>query len=126
MSTKKKTWPADCLWPEPIDPKHGGIQYDEDMVGPETDDKIGELLEIKEYYDGLAAEGILNEDYSLNVDSEEWEEEEFLPEQGEEYWDEGFDFDAWLEDLSFHMNELEIAGCRSGYDLASGRTTGGM
>lgn len=119
MSTKKKTWPAECLWPEPIDPKHGGIQYDEDMVGPETDDELDVLLEIKEYYDALAAEGILNEDYSLNVDSEKWEEEEFLPEQGEEYWDEGFDFDAWQEDLSFHMNELKIVDCRPGSDLAN-------
>lgn len=115
-------WPENCVWPKPL--KAGEGDYTEwDMIeGDRTDEACEELLEIKEYYDGLVEEGILNEDYSLNEEYEPEDEEEaevydpfeFFPEKGEDYWDNGFDFEGWEEELINHYNLLKLpqeGGC---------------
>lgn len=122
VSTKKKPWPENCPWPEPT---AYGYDYDEGTVGGIYDDKTQGLLEIKEYFDSLVYSGRLNEDYTLNEDYvspfqeyEDSDEDEeatedddatFTPAKGEDYWDDGFDIEAWREDLSEHVNLLRIA-----------------
>lgn len=118
VSTKKKPWPENCPWPEPT---AYGYDYDEDTTWGIYDDETQKLLEIKEYFDSLVDSGRLNEDYSLNEgyvnpfqeyeDSDEDVEADatFTPEKGEDYWDDGFDIEAWREDLSEHVNLLRIA-----------------
>lgn len=115
-ATKKKPWLENCPWPEPTD---YSFDYDEDTVPNAYDEETEKLLEIKEYYDALAKSGRLNDDYTLNEeyvdlvqkDDEDGEEEveDFTPEKGEDYWDGGFDIEAWQEDLSAHVNLLQIA-----------------
>ena len=119
-TAKKKPWPENCPWPEPT---AYGYDYDEGTVGGIYDDKTQGLLEIKEYFDSLVYSGRLNEDYTLNEDyvspfqeyedSDDDEEEDddatFTPAKGEDYWDDGFDIEAWREDLSEHVNLLRIA-----------------
>lgn len=119
-----KAWPQDCIWPEPLEPGQG-ILWEEDWVDPtEVDEDVNDLLEIKEYYDQLREEGILDEDYSLNYDYESEDEDEdfdisdWEPEKGEDYWiEDRFDEDYWLEELSNAMNLLKIM------DLRPGKTT---
>lgn len=118
VSTKKKPWPENCPWPEPT---AYGYDYDEGTVGGIYDDKTQGLLEIKEYFDSLVYSGRLNEDYTLNEDYvspfQEYEDSDddeeadatFTPAKGEDYWDDGFDIEAWREDLSEHVNLLRIA-----------------
>ena len=118
VSTQKKPWPENCPWPEPT---AYGYDYDEGTVGGIYDDETQELLEIKEYFDSLVYSGRLNEDYTLNEDYvspfQEYEDSDddeeadatFTPEKGEDYWDDGFDIEAWREDLSEHVNLLRIA-----------------
>ena len=81
------------------------------------DDALEELLEIRDYMDELVEEGRLLEDYTLNPDYEEedidpeaedYDEEEFVPEKGGDYWDDGFDLDGWTEDFVSHINLLKL------------------
>jgi len=110
------SWPENCIWPRPLTAGEGDF-IDWDLIkGSRIDEACEELLEIREYYDGLVEEGILNEDYSLNEDYEPENEEEaveydpyeFEPEKGEEYWDNGFDADGWEEELIKHYNLLKL------------------
>lgn len=126
---RRKAWPADCLWPEPVwDGTHGGMQWSADDVDIMTlDEEAEELLEIREYMDSLVEEGRLNEDYSLNEDyfsdnndisdndegaeeddPEEEEDRQFEPEIGIDYWEEGFDLESWEYALEDHMNCIKI------------------
>ena len=118
MSTTKKKWPETLPWPEPF---RNGEGEDWNCDGADLynpDEEVERLLDIKAYYDSLVEEGRLNDDYSLNEDYEDWfddevqeddEEDEFVPEIGEEYWDEDrFLLDYLEEDLSEHMNLLKI------------------
>ena len=120
--SKRKEWPVDCAWPEPI-PEGRGPFWEEDEIDLFTaDEETEELLDIKEYFDSLVESGRLNEDYSLNDEYDSFEEdnegsdnledgdgcEEFVPEKGEDYWDDGFDVALWEQDLSDHMNLLKI------------------
>ena len=132
-NAKRKKWPADCVWPEPI-PEGMGPSWEEDEIDLFTaDEETEELLDIKEYFDSLVESGRLNEDYSLNEDYDSFEEddecgddledgderEEFVPEKGEDYWDDGFDVALWEEDLSDHMNLLKIGVTLHGPDPIS-------
>ena len=120
---KRKPWPKDCVWPEPL--RDGaGMAWETDFVPDTLDETARDLMEIKDYFDSLVEEGRLNEDYTLNADYEEfeddeedddaddgWENVEFTPEMGEDYWDEKeqcFEYDIWLDDLSRHLNLLKI------------------
>ena len=126
---RRKAWPADCLWPEPVwDGTYGGMQWSADDVDVMTLDKEAEeLLEIREYMDSLVEEGRLNEDYSLNEDyfsdnndisdndegaeeddPEEEEDRQFEPEIGIDYWEEGFDLESWEYALEDHMKCIKI------------------
>ena len=126
---RRKAWPADCLWPEPVwDGTDGGMQWSADDVDIMTlDEEAEELLEIREYMDSLVEEGRLNEDYSLNEDyfsdnndisdndegaeeddPEEEEDGQFEPEIGIDYWGEGFDLESWEYALEDHMNCIKI------------------
>lgn len=117
MSAKKKSWPQECVWPEPTE---YGYWEPEDAEGLELDEFGEDLLEIKEYMDELVSEGRLNPDYTLNEEYEDFDnedeqdepddddEEEFVPEKGEEYWDDGFIIEAWEEDIIEHLNRLKI------------------
>ena len=126
---RRKAWPADCLWPEPVwDGTHGGMQWSaEDADILTLDDEAQELLEIRDYMDSLVEEGRLNEDYSLNEDfisdednisnndedddnddSEMEEDGQFEPEKGIDYWEEGFDLESWEYDFEDHMNLIKI------------------
>ncbi len=109
MSARKnrKPWPENCLWPEPTE---WSFEYDEDSLPGELDQDAQDLLDVKEYYDELRERGILEDDYSLNEDAD------YSPDRGEtgiemlaaDYWDDGFDYDLWQEDLSNHLNLLKI------------------
>ena len=112
---KRKPWPKDCVWPEPL--KLGeGMQWEADMVPDSLDEQGQELMDIKDYYDSLVESGRLHEDYTLNpgydADGDNGEEgEDFTPELGEEYWneeDQCFDLEFWEEELSDHLNLLKI------------------
>ena len=113
---RRKAWPADCLWPEPVwDGRDGGMRWSADDADIMTlDEDAQDLLEIREYMDSLVEEGRLNEDYSLNEDfisdyndisdndeddeegdSDEEEDGQFEPEIGIDYWEEGFDLESW-------------------------------
>ena len=108
----RKPWPKDCLWPEPNWDGEGSF-WDLDLAEmQELDEEGQELLDIKEYMDSLVECGRLNPDYSLNEDYEDEEEtEEFSPEVGSDYWDDGFDVECWEEDLIHHINLLKIDAC---------------
>ena len=126
---RRKTWPKDCLWPEPVwDGNYGGMQWSVDDVDIMTlDEDAQELLQIREYMDSLVEEGWLNEDYSFNEDylpdeddvlnkdedgeedeSEEGEDGQFEPEIGIDYWEEGFDLESWEYAFEEHMNCIKI------------------
>ena len=115
---KTKAWPKGCLWPEPNRDGEGQF-WDRDMAEMlELDGTGQELLEIREYFDELAACGRLNPDYSLNEDYEgeegetgEDSEDMWEPEIGTDYWDDGFDAELWEEDLVHHINLLKIDAC---------------
>ena len=115
VTTAKKPWPENCPWPEPVE---WSFHYDEDTIPMEVDEETDELLEIKEYFDSLVESGRLNEDYSLNEDYDGTDADpddadadpaDFTPSTGADYWDDGFDYDLWLEDISNHINLLKIA-----------------
>ena len=123
---KNKRWPENCVWPEPVWDGEG-VAWEEDDVDPMLLDEDGrELLEIKEYFDALVKEGRLHEDYSLNEyyeeddmpdeSDDEEEPEEFVPEVGEDYWDDGFNLDAWQDDFSHHVSLLKIEPRGNGND----------
>ena len=111
----RKAWPENCIWPEPLKP-YEGIQWEEDWIDPMfVDEYVMDYLEIKEYYDHLREIGLLDEDYSLNYDyipedeEEDFDISEWEPEMGEDYWfEDSFDEDSWLYDLSDAMNLLKI------------------
>lgn len=130
VSTKKKPWPVNCSWPEPLAYSY---DYDEEMVLSGYDDETQELLDIKEYFDSFVASGRLNEDCTLNEDyvgpfheyrdcddgfdedaddgfDETFDDDAtFTPKKGEYYWDDGFDIEAWREDLSEYVNLIRFA-----------------
>ena len=120
---KRKPWPRDCIWPEPL--KVGeGMQWDEELLPESLDERAQELMDIKDYFDSLVESGRLYEDYTLNPDYEEdavddeteededgWADGEFIPKIGEDYWDEEeqrFDVEWWEDELTDHMNLLKI------------------
>ena len=123
---KRKSWPADCVWPEPL--RDGaGTAWEADMVPNSLDETAQELMDIKDYFDSLVESGRLNEDYTLNTDYDDGgvddekdgdeedvadgEDDTFTPELGEEYWDEKeqcFNYDCWEMDLSDRMNLLKL------------------
>lgn len=118
---KRKSWPENCCWPEPeTEMGFGSCWEAEDAYFMPLDEEAEELIDIKEYMDELVQDGRLNEDYSLNEDymskyeGDELEEgdedadEEWLPEKGTDYWDDGFDIDGWEEDLIAHLNLLKL------------------
>lgn len=120
---KRKPWPKDCVWPEPLRDR-AGMAWEADFVPDALDETAQDLMDIKDYYDSLVADGRLNEDYTLNEDYEDYEDDKegedadddgqddvFTPEMGEDYWDakeQSFDYDIWLDDLSNHLNLLKI------------------
>ena len=112
---ERKPWPEDCLWPEPIWDGEG-LLWDLDLAEmQELDEEGQELLDVKDYMDDLVECGRLNPDYSLNEDFEDEDDgenaDEFVPEYGSDYWDDGFDVETWEEDLSSHINMLKIEAC---------------
>lgn len=103
---KKMSWPKGCAWPAPIG-EYGGINWDEDMIPCELDDETEELVEIKDYFDQLVEDGRLNEKYYLIED--ESDEETWYPEQGEDFWfEDHFDIDYWIEEVSNHLNCIKL------------------
>ena len=115
MQNKKpnrKPWPKDCPWPEPLYDGFGE-DWSEDWPDPETlDEDAADLLEIKEYFDSLAEEGLLDENYALNEDyfeDEDEDPEDWEPEKGLEYWEDGsFNLAVWGDEFSFAVNLLKI------------------
>ena len=116
-----KPWPANCSWPEPLRDGNGDFWEAEDADMLPGDEDLEELLDIKEYMDGLVEEGRLLPDYSLDPDYEDDEDkdrdddferddskESFVPEKGLDYWDEGFDIEGWEENLTSHLNLLKL------------------
>ena len=115
------TWPRNCRWAEPVPYDVLGSIWDaEDVEGMALDEEGEDLLEIKAYMDSLVESGRLNPDYSLNdeyqdddgYDDDGYDEEDdagssWMPEIGEDYWDVGFDLDAWEQDLLSHVNCLK-------------------
>ena len=109
---RRKPWPENCVWPEPLAEGEGDSWSVEDAQMLKLDEKGEELLEIKAYYDSLVEEGRLKEDYTLN---EAWTpddgtaaEEDWFPAMGWDYWFEGFEADIWEYDLSAHINMLKL------------------
>ncbi len=112
---KAKPWPKNCVWPEPVKAGTGYYWEAEDADALPLDEAGEDLIAIKDYMDGLISEGRLNEDYSINSDyascSDEMtdEIESWEPECGSEYWDEnGFDFEAWNDDMVAQLNNLKL------------------
>lgn len=133
--SKNKRWPENCVWPEP-EREGEGTWWELDEVDPFLlDESCQDLMEIRDYYDKLVEEGRLNEDYSLNEDYEDYADDwdspelldglektedfddpenhlkdprDFVPEIGEDYWNNGFDIDAWEEEFSQQVALLKI------------------
>ena len=104
-----KPWPDSCPWPEPVTDGQGDYWEAEDADMLAGDEKVEELLDIKEYMDGLVDEGRLLPDYSLNPDLEcEDSDGAYVPEKGLDYWDDGFDIEGWEEDMASHLNLLKL------------------
>ena len=120
---KRKPWPRDCIWPEPLHAGEG-MQWEEDLLPESLDERAQELMDIKDYFDSLVESGRLYEDYTLNPnyeedaaddeteeDEDDWADGEFIPKMGEDYWDEEeqrFDVEWWEDELTDHMNLLKI------------------
>ena len=104
----KNKWPENCTWPEPIWDGEGDFWEAEDAWGLALDEDGEDLLDIKEYMDGLVAEGRLNADYTLSEDYDADDGTDWSPEKGEDYWDDGFDVDLWEGDLGRHLNLLKL------------------
>ena len=113
---KDRTWPDDCIWPRPLYDSDGMFWDAEEAELMDLDEEGEELMEVREYYDSLVSIGRLNDDYTWNDDYEGDEDdelavediEEFLPEMGDEYWSDRFDYEMWEYDLSDHINRLKI------------------
>ena len=100
----KKEWPENCIWPKPSNDHSFWEAEDADSMPLDEDGE--DLLEAKDYMDELVEEGRLNDDYSLN---EDYDEEDFIPEKGTEYWyDNRFDIEAWEEDMAEHLSLLKL------------------
>lgn len=120
----RKPWPQDCVWPEPLKAGEGEYWDPEDAVGLALDEEGEELLDIKEYMDGLVEEGRLNEDYSLNEDYEadEWEDEkddrdglEEDDDEAQEYEPDGADSDD--EDSESFTPEIGYEYWNEGFEV---------
>ena len=105
-SNSFKAWPKDCPWPKPG--FSDNCWEPEDAESLPIDDELQELLDIKEYMDGLVESGRLNDDYNLNEDFDE-EGDEFSPDIGSDYWDSGFDFEMWSNDMIEHLDLLKLS-----------------
>ena len=98
-----KLWAKNCIWPAPLD-KDEGIFWDEDIIPDELNENGENLVEILNYYDDLVEEGVLDEDYCLIND-----EDDFEPEKGEDFWDGGsFMIDLWRDELTDVLNRIKI------------------
>ena len=115
---KRKAWPENCAWAEPADPDAlGSVWAAEDAEGLKLDEDGQELLDIKNYFDELVESGRLDENYRLNEEYEEeyGEEEdeagepnEWEPEIGKDYWEDGaFDLEGWETALEEHISLLK-------------------
>ena len=103
----ERKWPENCIWPKPLESGEGELWDDEEASLLWLDEDGEYYLEIKEYMDKLVAEGMLNDDYSLNEKNDA--DEEWVPDIGEDYWDEdGFNYLMWQYDFSDHMNLLKL------------------
>lgn len=124
------SWPEDCLWPEPyrqndLPPTFDLDEIEEIALTTQLDEETNALLEIKEYFDGLVADGVLVEEdkghYKIYEDEERFIN--YYPEKGEQYWvdriewqeddeniDKGgyFDIESWLEDISALIHRLKL------------------
>ena len=117
MEKKVKNWPADCVWPEPVEDTLFGHEWDvDDLLGLAIGDEGDELLDIKEYFDSLVSEGRLDEEYMpcddfQDGDLEDSADEEWEPEMGEDYWDDetGFDVEGWQLDLNDYINGIKLS-----------------
>ncbi|MBR1439254.1 MAG: hypothetical protein IJ587_12050 [Synergistaceae bacterium] len=125
------SWPEDCLWPEPyrqsdLPPTFDLDEIEEIAETSPLDEECKELLEIKEYFDSLVAEGVLvREDGTYKIYEDEDGFVNYYPEKGEQYWvdriewqqndeedtaDKGgyFDIESWLEDISALIHRLKL------------------
>ena len=126
------SWPEDCLWPEPyrqndLPPTFDLDEIEEIALTTQLDEETSNLLEIKEYFDGLVADGVLVEEdkghYKIYEDEERFIN--YHPEKGEQYWvdriewqendeentaDKGgyFDIESWLEDISALIHRIKL------------------
>ena len=119
----ERSWPRDCVWPEPLYDDMGLSWYAEDIEATELDEEGEDLMDVREYFDYLVECGRLNDDYTWNYNYKELDEEypefpedpeDFSPDAGAEYWSDRFEYEMWEDDLSDHYNCLKIAP--SGFD----------
>lgn len=109
---RMQSWPESCVWPEP---GKNYIFYD-DIIPHELDEEAAELVAIKEYYDSLVEEGVLDDEYKIDVNrlthSQRTDNEaDFTPATGLDYWDDeagAFLYDLWREDMEECLSELKI------------------
>lgn len=106
MAERKKEWPRDCVWPEPIDKNSCWYTTSwEDAELYDLNEEGDDLLETKVYYDGLVEDGILDDSYHLTEENEDYE----IDSKYEEYWfDDHFDIESWEMDLSDCVNSLKL------------------
>ena len=69
------------------------------LLSPDEDDEDSNEDRVE------AEDGKVDEDENVVDDHSN---EEFTPAKGTDYWDDGFDVEAWREDLSSHLNLLQI------------------
>lgn len=76
---KRKPWPKNCAWPEPLWGGEGDMEWDVDTAeGLPLDETAQELIDIKKYMDYLVERGILNEDYTINEEYDPTEDQYFV------------------------------------------------
>ena len=111
-----RNWPEECPWPAPLWGGYGFPWDEEDADLMPLDEEAVDLLRIKEFYDDLVICGRLNDDYTWNEYYEEDSDDEFscdvpedfVPDLGEEYWTDRFEYQMWEDDFSEHLNLIKI------------------
>ena len=105
---KLKTWPKDCIWPMPVGEYGSAFWEADDADSLPLDEEGNDLLEIKEYFDSLVEDGILDDSYKL-IDDNPDIDEDWEPEQGEDFWeDDRFDLETWQWEMERHLDNIKL------------------
>lgn len=105
---RQNEWPKHSIWPKPLNPSFASPWFLDTAMLCDLDEYGEELRDIKEYFDDLVSEGILNENYEVIEETLDEEDLPFIPEQGEEFWTDRFEEELWEEEFLEHVSKLKL------------------